>query len=203
VSRRSPSDDGLNVSDRWRGWRARVDLDEYETRWDRLAEAGGDVHGEADAVDRLGAGRVLDAGCGMGRVAVELARRGRHVVGVDNDAEMLERARRRDPSIAWVLGDLATVRLDDSFDLVLLAGNVLIFVEPGEEEAVVANLAGHLDPGGLFVAGYSLRGVTVEDHDRWCEAAGLTYVDRWSTWEGAAYDGGDYAVSLHRRRPAP
>ena len=77
------------VSDRWRSWRQAVDLDEYDTRWDRLAAEGHDVHGEADAVERLGGGRVLDAGCGTGRVAIELARRGHEVVGVDADADLL------------------------------------------------------------------------------------------------------------------
>ena len=43
--------------------------------------------------------RVLDAGCGTGRVAIELARRGIEVVGVDADPDMLERARRRAPQL--------------------------------------------------------------------------------------------------------
>ena len=55
----------------------------YDDRFDRLASAGVDVHGEAALVDSYGPGSVLDAGCGTGRVAIELSRRGHPVVGVD------------------------------------------------------------------------------------------------------------------------
>src|SRR5919204_5229355 len=57
----------------------------YEAR----ARAGENVHGEADFVESFHPGSVLDAGCGTGRVAIELARRGIEVVGVDLDPGML------------------------------------------------------------------------------------------------------------------
>ena len=77
------------MSDAWRRFRRHVDLDEYDARWDRLAAAGEEVHGEADFVMALRPTSVLDAGCGTGRVAIELARRGVEVVGVDADPDML------------------------------------------------------------------------------------------------------------------
>ena len=53
---------------------------DYDARWDEMAAAGDNIHGEADLVSFLlaqtGGHRVLDAGCGTGRVAVELSRRG-------------------------------------------------------------------------------------------------------------------------------
>jgi 2-polyprenyl-3-methyl-5-hydroxy-6-metoxy-1,4-benzoquinol methylase len=51
------------------------------------------MHGEATFVEGLGVRRVLDAGCGTGRVAIELARRGLDVVGLDADPGMLSAAR--------------------------------------------------------------------------------------------------------------
>jgi 2-polyprenyl-3-methyl-5-hydroxy-6-metoxy-1,4-benzoquinol methylase len=60
----------------------------YDEAFRELAASGVDVHGEAAFVADLvppGA-RVLDAGCGTGRVAVELARRGYAAAGADNDA---------------------------------------------------------------------------------------------------------------------
>ncbi len=71
----------------------------YDRRFDDLAASGMDVHGEAALVDSYGPGSVLDAGCGTGRVAIELSRRGHEVLGVDVDPAMLEVARRRHP--AW------------------------------------------------------------------------------------------------------
>ncbi len=62
--------------------------DTYDRRWEELAAAGQNVHGEADLVESLAPRSVLDAGCGTGRVAVELARRGIDVVGVDLDASL-------------------------------------------------------------------------------------------------------------------
>ena len=93
----------------------------YDERFRALAASGVHVHGEADFVaSLLPAGSVLDAGCGTGRVAIELAARGYDVVGVDSDASMLEVARRHD--LPWVLGDLATLDLGRTFDLVVAEG---------------------------------------------------------------------------------
>ena len=176
----------------------------YDQRWEQLAASGQNVHGEADLVESLGPRSVLDAGCGTGRVAVELARRGLDVVGVDLDPAMLSVARSKRPDLPWVVGDLADVDLGRTFDLVLLAGNVMIFLTPGTEARVVENLARHVDPGGHLVAGFSLEGgrLDLATYDGFAAAAGLVPVDRWSTWDRHAFTGGDYAVSVHRR-PEP
>src|SRR3954451_10176991 len=79
---------------------------EYQGRFDALAAQGVDVHGEATFVRALGPGTVLDAGCGSGRVALELARHGIEVVAVDVDRSMLDEGRRRAPDLAWVEADL-------------------------------------------------------------------------------------------------
>ncbi|MFI5267529.1 MAG: class I SAM-dependent DNA methyltransferase, partial [Chloroflexota bacterium] len=124
-------------------------------------------HGEADFVEELcrratgegfhpGETGVLDGGCGTGRVGIELARRGFDVTGVDVDPHMLETARRKAPAMSWLLADLAEVRLDRVVDVVVLAGNVLIFVGRGREPAVVRNLAQLLKPEGYVVAGFEL-----------------------------------------------
>lgn len=177
----------------------------YDQRWQELAAAGQSVHGEADLVERLGPRSVLDAGCGTGRVAVELARRGLDVVGVDLDPSMLEVARTKAPDLTWVEGDLATVDLGRTFDAVVAAGNVMIFLAPGTEAAVVANLARHLVLGGALLAGFSLEAgrLDLATYDASAASAGLSLAGRWSTWEGAAFSGGDYAVSLHRRELDP
>lgn len=177
--------------------------DDYQARFDALAESGADVHGEATFVRRFSPSSVLDAGCGTGRVAVELARHGISVVGVDVDPAMLATARRVAPSLSWVEGDLATVGLPAaSFDVAVLAGNVLLFVTPGSERAVLANVASAVRPGGRVVCGFSLHpggyGLTALDAD--ATAAGLSLAERWATWALDPYrEGGDYAVSVFAR----
>ncbi|MCF3939444.1 MULTISPECIES: class I SAM-dependent DNA methyltransferase [Gordonia] len=184
--------------------------DDYDERWQHLAATGQNIHGEADLVETLlhdhGGQRVLDAGCGTGRVALELRRRGFAVVGVDADDTMLATARRNGPDVAWVLADLTTLdhHVDSEFDLALLAGNVMIFVDPGTEDAVLAQLAERLTPGGLLVAGFSLRDdrLTLADYDRLAARNGFDLHARWSTWDREPFDAdsADYAVSVHRRR---
>ena len=141
--------------------------------------------------------------CGTGRTALELARRGLAVTGVDLDPSMLAEARRERPDLDWVEADLAALELErPPYDLALLAGNVLVFVAPGMQGAVVARVAAHVRPGGLVVAGFRLGdGYGLEAYDADCAAAGLDPVDRVATWERDPWrDGGDYAVSVHRRR---
>ncbi len=184
--------------------------DDYEARFAERAAAGQDVHGEADFVERLGVSSVLDAGCGTGRVARELARRGLDVIGVDLDPRMLETARRLAPEIEWHQGDLASVDLGRRFDAVVMAGNVMLFLTPGTEPAVVRNTARPLAPGGLLVAGFQLGGagpaggragvLTLEHYDALAADAGLELTGRWATWDRAVWRvGGDYAVSVHQR----
>lgn len=188
-------------SNRWLATDA-VRGDQYDARYDALAAAGNDVHGEANFVQVYGPASVLDAGCGTGRVGRELARRGLDVVGVDLDPAMLDTARKRAADVTWLLADLSTVQLRRSFDAVVMAGNVMIFVTPGTEAAVVANMAGHLAPGGVLIAGFQLSpgrlGLT--SYDQVATAAGLELAERFATWERAPWQaGGNYAVSVHRK----
>jgi len=174
---------------------------DYDRRFEELAAAGRDVHGEADFVASLGVASVLDAGCGTGRVAIELARRGLDVVGVDLDPAMLATARAKAPTIPWVEGDLATVSLGRTFDAAVMAGNVMTFVTPGSEGPVLATLARHLVPAGLVVAGFALgpSRLTLGAYDRLAGDAGLSLVERWASWDRHPLaTGGDYAVSVHR-----
>ncbi len=186
-------------SDRPRG-------DEYDERWRRLAASGARVHGEADLIEELlrasGGTRVLDAGCGTGRVAIELAARGFSVVGVDADPSMLDTARAKAPQVRWIEADLVTTdaHLQETFDVVAMPGNVMIFLDPGTEAAVVEQLSARLAPAGLLVAGFALMPgrLTLQRYDEMASAAGLRLTHRWATWDREPYTGGDYAVSVHR-----
>jgi SAM-dependent methyltransferase len=183
--------------------------DAYDARWKSLAESGVDVHGEANLVEALmrehGGRRVLDAGCGTGRVAIELARRGYATVGIDLDPVLLDRARAKAPRLQWREGDLAVLPAEVApgpFAAVVLAGNVMIFLARGTEAQVVANLAARLQPGGLFVAGFQLNGrLALADYDAATSSAGLEPVARWSTWDRAPFSSSsDYVVAVDSKR---
>ena len=173
----------------------------YQDRFDALAASGVDVHGETDFVMTLAPASVLDGGCGTGRVARELSKRGVDVVGVDLDQSMIATAREHDPDIEWVVGDLVDLALGREFDVVLMAGNVPLFTAPGTQAAVVAGCARHARSGGALVCGFQLgRGYELADYDAHCHAAGLELVARYATWDQEEFPGdGGYAVSVHRR----
>lgn len=178
--------------------------DAYQRRFDELASSGVDVHGEAAFVtNRAVLGRaprtILDAGCGTGRVAIELARRGVDVVGVDVDASMLETARRNGPDIEWHRDDLTTLDLGRVFDVVLLAGNVPLFTPAGSQRALVGGCARHVAPDGALVVGFQVgRGYDLDRFDDDCHATGLALRQRFSTWAADPFESGaGYAVSIH------
>jgi SAM-dependent methyltransferase len=197
--------------------------DDYQARFDRLAAQGTNVHGEVDFVLGLDPrpASVLDAGCGTGRVAIELARRGVDVVGTDVDPAMLATARRLAPELPWIEADLAELDVGRRFDAVVLAGNVLLFVAPGGQPAVLARCAAHLAPGGALVAGFSVPpvrpggpggtagpgrpggalggGYDLERLDADAAAAGLDVAERWATWDRRPWTpSDDYAVTVLR-----
>lgn len=205
-------------------WLSRDDVPrgaDYDARWERAAAAGSNIHGEADFIasfapvgvsdgDGARVPSVLDAGCGTGRVGIELARRGFAMVGVDVDPAMLERARAKHPNGDWQLADLATLDLRDPhrgtndvrrFDIVALPGNVMIFLAAGTEATVLQRLVAHLVPGGVLIAGFQLVAgrLTLARYDEVSAAAGLRLEQRLGTWDGQSFEpGGDYAVSVHR-----
>ena len=165
-----------------------------------MAAKGQSIHGEADFVRRFEPRSVLDAGCGTGRVGIELARRGIEVVGVDLDETMLDAARAKAPELTWITADLVDVDLGRTFDVVVMPGNVMIFLAPGSEPTVIANMARHVSSTGRLISGFQLRRrYELSQYDADCAAARLELEARHSTWEGGAWKAGsDYAVSVHR-----
>jgi SAM-dependent methyltransferase len=190
---------GEQVSQRWAQWRADLPIEAYEARFARQEARGEHIHGEADFICRYEPASVLDAGCGTGRVAIELARRGIEVAGVDLDDEMLAAARLKEPEIEWICADLAGLDLDRTFDVVAMPGNIPLFCRPEDRVALVAGVARHVAPNGMLIAGFSLEpgGYDLGSYDAHCALAGLKFADRFSTWDGDPYTKGNYAVSVH------
>ena len=189
------------LPDDWAQWRQETRLAGYDERWRRIEAAGGNPHGEADFVFSYRPHSVLDAGCGTGRVAIELARRGLDVVGTDLDRDMIDLARAKAPELTWVHADLSELDLPTRFDVVVLAGNVIPYVAADRRHRAVAACARHLAPGGRLIAGFQLQAgwPSVADYDRWCDGAGLICEARYATWDRHAFTDTDcYAVSVHR-----
>ncbi|WP_307859413.1 class I SAM-dependent methyltransferase [Arthrobacter sunyaminii] len=180
----------------------------YISRFAQMREQGADLHGEARLIDAMvprGA-RILDAGCGPGRVGGELAARGHDVVGVDVDPELIEAAQQDFSDIPWLVEDLAELDLPaagiaEPFDVIVCAGNVLTFVAPGTQQEVLTRLRNHLADGGRLVTGFGAGrgydfGTFLED----AAAAGLKCQQKFSTWDLRPFEpDSDFLVAVFGR----
>ena len=209
------------MSTRWTEHRREAGLDAqaYAAEVQAKAEDADDPHGEAAFVASLAppGARVLDAGCGTGRVAARLAELGYRVVGVDADEEMLALARQSDAEVTWVHQDLAELDMGEGgaveegpFEVVLLAGNVVPLVAEGTLGEVAARCATQLARSGVLVAGFGIDAdhlpgeVPVTSFGEWdaaCTDAGLSLSRQHTTWQGDPWDGGEsgYVVCVHAR----
>lgn len=173
----------------------------YAKRWRDLAANGMDLDGEARMVSALvppGA-RILDAGCGTGRVGGYLAAHGYQVAGVDLDDYLIEQAKQDHPEGEWHVGDLASFDLsgikvisgsgeDAGFDAIVCAGNVLTFLDPRSRRPALTNLGRALASGGRLVTGFGAeRGYAFADYEDDLRSAGLEIQQRYSTWNLHSY----------------
>lgn len=109
-------------------WQLPADLDYLDPRVAHHdnEEPRDDFDFMTELAARLDARRIVDLGCGAGRLAVALASGAeRRVVGVDPSKAMIDRARRRDGAdgVEWICGDVSALRARD-VDLVVMTGNI-------------------------------------------------------------------------------
>jgi demethylmenaquinone methyltransferase/2-methoxy-6-polyprenyl-1,4-benzoquinol methylase len=142
--------------------------------------------------------RVLDVCCGTGDLAIGARRRGAHATGLDFSEQMLVRARRKDPHVAWVQGDaLALPFDDDGFDAATVGFGIR---NVADLEAGLRELRRVLRPGGRLgiLEITTPRGPLAPFYRLW--------FDRVVPLLGKALPGGDaytYLPASVRRFPEP
>lgn len=194
------------------GWMRQVARDPshsttYVDRFRQLAADGADLVGEARLVDAMvprGA-RILDAGCGPGRLGGYLHKAGHTVVGVDVDPTLIEAAREDHPGPTWITADLALLDLPghgipDPFDVVVSAGNVMTFLAPSTRREVLRRLRDHTAAEGRVVIGFGAgRGYPFEEFLADAMSAGLEQDLLLSTWDLRPFaEDSDFLVAVLR-----
>jgi SAM-dependent methyltransferase len=163
----------------------------YIQRFRNLAAQGMDLVGEARLVDAMlrRGSRVLDAGCGPGRIGGFLHEVGHTVVGVDVDPELVAAAEEDHPGPRWLVGDLAELELPargipEPFDAIICAGNVMTFLAPSTRGAVLRRLRAHVSADGRAAIGFGAgRGYEFDDFLSDAQAAGWVPDLLLSTWD--------------------
>lgn len=179
----------------------------YIERFRTMAAEGVDLGGEARLLDAMlpPGSRVLDGGCGPGRLGAVLHERGHTVVGVDADPALIEAARADHPGPTWLVADLAELDLPamgepEPFAGAVLAGNVMVFIAPDTEAQVLRRVAAHVVDDGFVVVGFHTnRELALADFDAAVADAGLRIEHRFATWDLRAWhEDADFAVTVLR-----
>ncbi|MFI5085703.1 MAG: class I SAM-dependent methyltransferase [Actinomycetales bacterium] len=159
----------------------------YIARFEAMRAEGKDLDGEARLIDAMAqrSARILDAGCGPGRVGGELARLGHRVAGVDLDEELIAAARADHPDVDWHVGDLTELDLPgETFDIIVCAGNVMTFLAPGTGADVLGKFGDHCAADGRIVVGFGgQRGYSFDAFFADVAAAELAVTGRFATWD--------------------
>ena len=172
----------------------------YAKLFEDLIARRQDIDGEARLADVLAPrrARILDAGSGMGRVAAGLAARGHDVTAVEKDPGLVAQSRRLYPDLPVVEADileLSPAMLEEqgrpsSYDVVVVAGNVMIYLAEDTETRVLATLRDLLAPDGRILVGFNAvkgprhsRDYPFEEFRAHLEAAGLVVQHRFGSWD--------------------
>ncbi|MGP3707820.1 class I SAM-dependent methyltransferase [Gordonia paraffinivorans] len=180
----------------------------YVERFRKLEREGTDVYGEARLIDAMAArgSLILDAGCGPGRTGGYLHRAGHRVVGVDVDPVLIAAAEEDHPGPRWIVQDLAeldlpAVGIDEAFDLIVSAGNVMAFLAPSTRTSVLERFRTHLRADGRAIIGFGAgRGYPFDEFLDDATQAGLVPDILLSTWDVRPLtDESDFIVAILRR----
>ncbi len=180
--------------------------DWYIERFRKMEAEGDDLAGEARFVDAMVSrgSRILDAGCGPGRVGSILSGLGHEVVGVDVDPILIAAAEQNRPGPRWIVGDLAELDLtpegiSENFDAIVCAGNVMPFLAESTRQAVLARLRDHLAESGRLVIGFGAgRGYELEEFFADAKTVGLILDSKLATWDMRPFtDESDFVVATY------
>jgi len=123
-----------------------------------------------------GLGPVCDLGCGPGHVARYLHERGVHVTGLDLSAEMVEQARRLNPSIEFRQGNILSLDYDDGAWGGIVAFYSIIHVPRAKIAVALAEMKRVLRRGGLLLLAFHVGDETVHLDEWWGQQVSVDFL---------------------------
>lgn len=99
--------------------------------------------------------KILDAGCGTGDLAFQIATAGALVTGIDSSEKMIAKAKEKYPHLPFFVKDITKLDFHDEFDAVF-SNATLHWVKPPEKALI--NIYNSLKKGGRFVAEFGGKG---------------------------------------------
>lgn len=176
----------------------------YARRWQAMIDRGDDIDGEARLIDAMVPrnARILDAGCGQGRLGGYLAARGHEVVGVDVDPVLIGYARDLNADAEWHVVDLCEGPVPTGFDLVVSAGNVMGFLPESGRRDALANIADAVTDDGRVVIGFGAgRGWGFDDFMATAAEVGLEPENVYESWDLQPFtEDSDFLVAVFRHQ---
>jgi SAM-dependent methyltransferase len=184
----APPPESVGMRRKGRLWWEDLFNDDYVRTMERITDE--QIAREVDFIeDSLGVergGAVLDLGCGTGRHAVELARRGYEAVGCDLSLSMLaragEEAQEREAKLNFVQGDMREMAFEEQFDGVYCWNTSFGYFEEDKNAQVVDRVHRALKAGGLFLLDVVNRDFLVRQSPSlaWFEGDGCVCMDEMS-----------------------
>lgn len=146
----------------------------YKERFSFVPKYGEDVMGLLTV--KPGA-RVVDLGCGGGALTAKLASRGYDVLGVDGSGEMIALAKAEHPDMTFIHAQAQEFALEQSADAIF-SNAVFHWIDASEQDALIANVARNLAPGGELVCEFGGYGCAEAVHstlEKCFEKRGMRY----------------------------
>jgi ubiquinone/menaquinone biosynthesis C-methylase UbiE len=135
-------------------------FENYARTYDREAFTQGTLQEVGFIEQEIGSNkskRILDIGCGTGRHAIELAKRGYAVTGIDLSESQLKRAREKaveeKVNVQFEQGDARTLKYKNEYNgaLILCEGGFALMETDEMNFAILQGAARALKPGGIFI----------------------------------------------------
>jgi SAM-dependent methyltransferase len=184
----------------------------YDLNWGKFSERYLGLIDQLLNQRGIALARILDLACGTGTLALELAKQGHSVVGIDSSREMIEKARsklRRKHDAFFDVQEMSRFSVDGTFDLVTCTfDSINYLLTPEELKGALGRVSGVMKEAGLFVFDSDTHRHYVNHHDGEYhhQLSGETFVqkciyDPEKLIARTIFEFSDGAVEVHLQRP--